>query len=91
MEEETRAHLTEAEKSQLPPHNLPAIRARILNHEPVLQLKTLKANYYGNLGVVAIPGNTLNLMLPQCNFENRSCVLQVSLSQSEELSSEWAI
>lgn len=52
LEEETRAHLTEAEKAQLPPHNLPAIRARILNHEPVLQLKTLKANYYGKYSLI---------------------------------------
>ncbi|XP_034239092.1 DNA helicase MCM8-like, partial [Thrips palmi] len=76
LEEETRAHLTEAEKAQLPPHNLPAIRARILNHEPVLQLKTLKANYYGKLvsirGTVIRVGN-LKLLSVWMAFSCNTC------------------
>ena len=49
LEEDARALLTDAEKAQVPSHDLPSIRARVLNHEPVLQLKNLKANYFGKI------------------------------------------
>ncbi|XP_026285524.1 DNA helicase MCM8 [Frankliniella occidentalis] len=59
LEEEARAQLTDLERAQLPPHNLAAIRARILNHEPVLQLKTLKSNYFGKL--VSVRGTVIRV------------------------------
>lgn len=76
LEEEARAQLSDAEKAQLPPHDLAAIRVRILNHEPVLQLKTLKANYFGKLvsirGTVIRVGN-LKLLCVWMAFSCNTC------------------
>lgn len=76
LEGEAQAHLTNAEKAQLPPRDLAAIRARILNHEPILQLKTLKANYFGKL--VSIRGtvirvSNLKLLCVWMAFSCNSC------------------
>lgn len=35
------------DKTEVPSFNVPLIRARVNNFEPVLQLKDLKASYYG--------------------------------------------
>lgn len=37
----------ESEESEIQPINLPAIKVRLANYEPVTQLKNLKANFYG--------------------------------------------
>jgi hypothetical protein len=45
LKEECARHLPAGEPP--PPVDLPVVRARIIGHEPIIQLKNLKANYYG--------------------------------------------
>lgn len=64
--------------------NLPMIRARILNFDPIVQLKQLKSNFYGKL--VSIKGTIIRVgsikllctwLAFNCNFcKNLLCVKQ---------------
>ncbi|KAJ8937576.1 hypothetical protein NQ318_023107 [Aromia moschata] len=47
----------EQEESIIEEKDVPIIRPRLINHEPILQLKTLKVNYYGKL--VSIKGTVI--------------------------------
>ncbi|XP_013415383.1 DNA helicase MCM8 [Lingula anatina] len=58
------------------PYSLPVIHARILNHEPITQLKNLKAHYYGKF--VSVKGTVVRVsnIKPLCTkmaFECNSC------------------
>ena len=44
------AEAEDAGMPPLPPANVPYIQCRILNYEPIISLKNLKANYYGQYG-----------------------------------------
>ncbi|XP_065348176.1 DNA helicase MCM8 isoform X2 [Cloeon dipterum] len=56
-----------------PKVELPVVRARIIGHEPVIQLKQLKANYFGKL--VTIRGTIIRVggLKLQCTWLAYSC------------------
>ncbi|XP_023713676.1 DNA helicase MCM8 isoform X1 [Cryptotermes secundus] len=63
------------DKEVMPPINLPSIRARIVNFEPIIQLKNLKSMFFGKLvsvrGTIIRVGNIKLLcvwMAFQCNI-----------------------
>ena len=37
----------ESEENEIQPVDLPAIKVRLANYEPITQLKNVKANFYG--------------------------------------------
>lgn len=90
MHQVVRIKIEEEERRDLPDDqepaevNLPMILARIINFEPVIQLKHLKSNYYGKLvtvkGTIIRIGNIKLLntwMAFQCNAcEALQCVKQ---------------
>ncbi|XP_046388865.1 DNA helicase MCM8 [Ischnura elegans] len=76
MDDELIANLPDAEKESFSPLEIPIIRARVLNYEPVIHLKNLKTNYYGKLvsirGTIIRAGN-IKLLCDWLAFECNTC------------------
>ncbi|XP_071453404.1 DNA helicase MCM8 [Hetaerina americana] len=76
MDDEFLANLPDAEKDSFSPLDIPIIRARVLNYEPVILLKNLKTNYYGKLvsirGTIIRAGN-IKLLCDWLAFECSNC------------------
>ncbi|XP_059471137.1 DNA helicase MCM8 [Neocloeon triangulifer] len=66
-------YVDEDDDSTPPKVELPVVRARIIGHEPVIQLKQLKANYFGKL--VTIRGTIIRVggLKLQCTWLAYSC------------------
>ncbi|XP_063243461.1 DNA helicase MCM8 [Bacillus rossius redtenbacheri] len=88
LEEDVRAQLqgTDDEVINIPPVNLPMVRARPMNFEPVTQLKNLKASYYGKLvsvrGTIIRVGN-VKLLCTWMAFHCTSCLALQCVRQPE--------
>ncbi|KAG8226903.1 hypothetical protein J437_LFUL007817 [Ladona fulva] len=76
LDGEILADLPDTEKETFAPVDLPTIRARIINFEPVIQLKHLKTNLYGKLisvrGTIIRAGN-IKLLCDWLAFSCNSC------------------
>ncbi|KAL0269654.1 UNVERIFIED_CONTAM: hypothetical protein PYX00_007309 [Menopon gallinae] len=66
--------------------NVPVIRARIINYDPISQLRDLKANYFGKLvsikGTVIRVGN-IKLVCTSMAFQCRLCSAVQTMKQSD--------
>ncbi|KAJ9579973.1 hypothetical protein L9F63_004356 [Diploptera punctata] len=84
LQNEVREQLQE--EAEMPPLVLPIIRARIANFEPVIQLKNLKAMFYGKLvavrGTIIRVGN-IKLLCIWMAFECNTCHAMQCVKQPE--------
>lgn len=79
------------DKEVMPPINLPIIRARIVNFEPVMQLKNLKAMFFGKLvsvhGTIIRVGN-IKLLCVWLAFQCNICHAVQCVKQPEGVFSQ---
>lgn len=84
LQNEVKAQLQDGEV--MPPVNLPSIRARIVNFEPVTQLKNLKAIFFGKLvsvrGTIIRVGN-IKLLCVWMAFQCNTCHAMQCVKQPE--------
>ncbi|XP_066995008.2 DNA helicase MCM8 isoform X2 [Anabrus simplex] len=86
-----KARVVEDNQQDLPAVTVPIIRARIMNYEPIIQLKNIKTNYYGKLvsvrGTIMRVGN-IKLLCTWMAFECNTCHGMQCVKQPEGIFTE---